>query len=35
MFNPCAHVDLVATVYCPMIAVDIEDDTGVAGGVEP
>ena len=33
--NPCAHVDLVALFSRPMIAEEIEDDTGVAGGVEP
>ena len=33
--NPCAHDDLVAVISKPMIAVEIEDDTGVVGGVEP
>jgi hypothetical protein len=35
MVNPCAHVDLVAVISKPMTAEEIEDDTGVAGGVEP
>jgi hypothetical protein len=33
--NPCAHVELVARISKPMIAEEIEDDTGVVCAVEP